>query len=50
MVHPVTESAMSTLGNKFFKTREVVISAIFFEADGSKLRQMGFNWDFFRDS
>ncbi len=29
-------------------SREVVISAIFFEADGSRLRQFGFNWDFFR--
>jgi type IV pilus assembly protein PilQ len=29
-------------------SREVIISAIFFEADGSKLRQYGFNWDFFR--
>jgi general secretion pathway protein D len=32
---------------KFF-TREVVISAIFFEADGSKLRQAGMSWDIFR--
>lgn len=30
------------------QSREVVISAIFFEADGAKLRQMGFSWDFFR--
>ena len=29
-------------------SREVIISAIFFEADGSKLRQYGFNWDFLR--
>lgn len=29
-------------------SREIVISSIFFEADGSKLRQLGFNWDFFR--
>ena len=29
-------------------SREVIISAIFFEADGTKLRQFGFNWDFFR--
>lgn len=29
-------------------SREVVISAIFFEADGNKLRQMGFSWEFFR--
>lgn len=31
-----------------FESREVAISAIFFEADGSKLSQMGFSWDFFR--
>jgi len=31
-----------------FKTREVKISAIFFEADGSKLQQLGFSWDIFR--
>lgn len=29
-------------------TREVTISAIFFEANGSKLRQAGMSWDFFR--
>jgi type IV pilus assembly protein PilQ len=31
-----------------FNTREVVISAIFFEADDSKLRQAGMSWDIFR--
>jgi len=31
-----------------FHSREVAISAIFFEADGSKLAQLGFSWDFFR--
>lgn len=31
-----------------FLTREVVISAIFFEADDSKLRQAGMSWDIFR--
>ncbi len=31
-----------------FSTREVVISAVFFEADASKLRQAGFSWDLFR--
>lgn len=31
-----------------FNTREVMISAIFFEANGSKLQQMGMSWDFFR--
>ncbi len=31
-----------------FKTREVVISAIFFETDQSKLRQAGMSWDIFR--
>jgi len=31
-----------------FKTREVMISAIFFEADGSKMQQLGFSWDLFR--
>lgn len=31
-----------------FSTREVVISAIFFEANASRLRQMGMSWDFFR--
>ena len=50
VVEEVDEPEPETRGDKFFKTREVVISAIFFEADGSKLRQMGFNWDFFRDS
>ena len=29
------------------KTREVVISAVFFEANISKLRQAGMSWDFF---
>lgn len=31
-----------------FETREVMISAVFFEADAAKLRQYGFSWDFFR--
>ncbi len=31
-----------------FNTREVVISAIFFETNESKLRQAGMSWDFFR--
>ncbi len=31
-----------------FETREVMISAVFFEADATKLRQYGFSWDFFR--
>jgi type IV pilus assembly protein PilQ len=31
-----------------FETREVMISAVFFEADASKLKQYGFSWDFFR--
>jgi len=31
-----------------FLSREVEISAIFFEADGSKLRQAGMSWDIFR--
>lgn len=31
-----------------FETREVVISAVFFEADGSILREMGMSWDVFR--
>lgn len=31
-----------------FSTREVAISAVFFEADASKLRQAGFSWDLFR--
>lgn len=44
----VAEPVQETKGDIFFRTREVVISAIFFEADGSKLRQMGFNWDLFR--
>ncbi len=44
----VEEPVQETKGDKFFRTREVVISAIFFEADGSKLRQLGFNWDLFR--
>lgn len=35
-------------GEISFASREVVISAIFFEADGSKLTQLGFSWDFFR--
>ena len=30
-----------------FGSREVKISAVFFEANDSKLRQIGFNWDFF---
>ena len=30
-------------------SREVVISAVFFEANSSKLRQMGLSWDFFRN-
>ena len=29
-------------------SREVIISAIFFEGDGSKLRQAGFDWNFSR--
>jgi len=44
----VVEPEPETKGDKFFRTREVVISAVFFEADGSKLRQLGFNWDLFR--
>ncbi len=35
-------------GEISFASREVIISAIFFEADGSKLTQLGFSWDFFR--
>ncbi|MCS7229493.1 MAG: type II and III secretion system protein [Candidatus Kryptonium sp.] len=31
-----------------FESREVMISAVFFEADASKLKQYGFSWDFFR--
>lgn len=31
-----------------FESREVMISAVFFEADASKLRQYGLSWDFFR--
>jgi type IV pilus assembly protein PilQ len=31
-----------------FETREVMISAVFFEADAAKLKQYGFSWDFFR--
>jgi type IV pilus assembly protein PilQ len=31
-----------------FEAREVMISAVFFEADASKLKQYGFSWDFFR--
>ena len=30
-------------------SREVIISAIFFEADGTKIRQYGFNWQIFRE-
>lgn len=30
-------------------SREVMISAIFFEADGSKLRELGFSWDFYKN-
>lgn len=30
-----------------FSTREVVISAVFFEADAAKLRQAGMSWSFF---
>lgn len=44
VIEPVPESK----GDKLFRTREVVIAAVFFEADGSKLRQLGFNWDLFR--
>ncbi len=33
---------------KNFNTREVAISAIFFEADGTKLREAGMSWDLFR--
>jgi type IV pilus assembly protein PilQ len=32
-----------------FNTREVTISAVFFEVNGSKLRQAGMSWDFFRN-
>lgn len=50
---PVIEEAAApepeTKGDIYYRMREVVISAIFFEADGSKLRQMGFNWDLLRD-
>lgn len=35
-------------GEISFESREVAISAIFFEADGSKLRQLGFSWNFGR--
>jgi len=35
-------------GHVDFSTREVIISAIFFEADASRLRQLGMSWDFFR--
>ncbi len=31
-----------------FETREVMISAVFFEADAAKLKQYGFSWEFFR--
>lgn len=31
-----------------FEAREVMISAVFFEADAAKLKQYGFSWDFFR--
>lgn len=31
-----------------FNTREVAISAVFFEVNESKLRQAGMSWDFFR--
>ncbi len=33
-----------------FNSREVVISAIFFEGDAAKLRQAGMSWQFFRGS
>ena len=32
-----------------FNTREVTISAVFFEVNESKLRQAGMSWNFFRD-
>ena len=30
-------------------SREVLISAVFFEADGNRLRQLGINWNYFGD-
>ncbi len=49
VIEDVVKPEPETKGDIFFRMREVVISAVFFEADGSKLRQMGFNWNLFRD-
>jgi hypothetical protein len=43
-----TEDEGSKKGEVDLNTREVIISAVFFEADGSLLQQMGLSWDFFR--
>lgn len=44
---PVKPAASAAPAEDSGKSREVVISAIFFEADIAKLRQAGMSWDFF---
>lgn len=46
-----TGQAAGSQGEKqvSFNTREVTISAVFFEVNESKLRQAGMSWDFFRN-
>jgi general secretion pathway protein D len=51
---PLSEATGQTTGAQGekevnFNTREVTISAVFFEVNESKLRQAGMSWNFFRD-
>jgi len=50
---PLSEATGQTTGQGEkvvnFNTREVTISAVFFEVNESKLRQAGMSWNFFRD-
>lgn len=45
---PAELSAAEQAAEEKFETREVAISAIFFEADISKLQQAGMSWNLFR--
>ena len=44
------KSAGERLAEELFNTREVTITAVFFEADKSKLQQAGIDWSFIRDN
>ncbi len=44
------KSKSERIAEELFNTREVTITAVFFEANKSKLRQAGIDWSFLRDN